>query len=276
MDSKEHPLCRCWEDSAFKFHINKLTVLDYFSQRSNPFYDMESNNENCRMRRVDPNVHLKNMTGIEYELIDSQENILYLIRKQWRSSTDFITPIAYYYVLNGTVYQCPDLHSIINSRLTSAITALKHAFTDFTNKSRYSPSRGYYWDFEESMPDYTSRPNVDASLSQQHAVDNLLRGLNKTYPLVFLSSQATTSATAKTISTTATSTTTTTTTTTTATIATTNITNPIADTNVATITPVLTNITLKTELIEDVPNQPNISHSVHPPVSDLILKQEPK
>lgn len=32
-----------------------------------------------------------------------------------------VTPLADYYVLGGTVYQCPDIWSIINSRLVSSI-----------------------------------------------------------------------------------------------------------------------------------------------------------
>lgn len=30
---------------------------------------------------------------------------------------DAVTPLADYYILGGVVYQCPDLWSIINSRL---------------------------------------------------------------------------------------------------------------------------------------------------------------
>lgn len=86
------------------------------------------------------------MTGTEYRLLHVQEPILYVIRKLHRQSpdkgeservliawimlyTDYrvhyfftctvraVTPFADYYILGGVVYQCPDLWSIINSRL---------------------------------------------------------------------------------------------------------------------------------------------------------------
>lgn len=59
------------------------------------------------------------MTGIEFELIHAQEPILYVIRKQDRKSPTSATPLAVYYILAGTVYQAPDLWSIVNSRLVS-------------------------------------------------------------------------------------------------------------------------------------------------------------
>ena len=77
------------------------------------------------------------MTGIEYSLLLVQEPILYIIRKVHRQSPDkckhagsfhnyclflfaiTVVPLAYFYILGGVVYQCPDLHSLLNSRLVS-------------------------------------------------------------------------------------------------------------------------------------------------------------
>lgn len=75
------------------------------------------------------------MAGIEYMLLHVQEPILYVIRKVHRQAPDrgsymlsriplkscspAVTPLADYYVLGGIVYQCPDIWSIINSRLVS-------------------------------------------------------------------------------------------------------------------------------------------------------------
>ena len=64
------------------------------------------------------------MTGIEYILLHAQEPILYVIRKQTRQSSTQAHPIADYYIIAGTVYQAPDLVSVINSRLVR-IYALK-------------------------------------------------------------------------------------------------------------------------------------------------------
>ena len=77
------------------------------------------------------------MTGIEYMLLHVQDPILYVIRKAYRQSKDkgrensnstiglkftkacvhTVTPLADYYILDGVVYQCPDLQAVINSRM---------------------------------------------------------------------------------------------------------------------------------------------------------------
>ena len=43
-----------WFDSAHMAGLNQHNVLDYFCQRSNPFYDRICNNEVVRMQRADP------------------------------------------------------------------------------------------------------------------------------------------------------------------------------------------------------------------------------
>lgn len=62
-------------------------ILDYFSDRSNPFYDHSCNNEIIRMQRLNLE-HLNNMSGIEYILLHAQEPILYVVRKQHRFAID--------------------------------------------------------------------------------------------------------------------------------------------------------------------------------------------
>lgn len=61
------------------------------------------------------------MTGIEYFLLHAQEPILYVIRKQARQSPTQVHPLTDYYIIAGTVYQAPDLVSVINSRLVKII-----------------------------------------------------------------------------------------------------------------------------------------------------------
>ena len=41
----ENPLHLSWHDLAWIPHLNTANVLDYFSERSNPFYDRTCNNE---------------------------------------------------------------------------------------------------------------------------------------------------------------------------------------------------------------------------------------
>lgn len=43
-----------WYDSVWIPMLNQNNVMEYFSQRSNPFYDRTCNNEVIRMQRADP------------------------------------------------------------------------------------------------------------------------------------------------------------------------------------------------------------------------------
>lgn len=56
---------------------------------------------------------------MEYILQDAQPPHLFVIRKQWRSLAGVINSLAYYYILDGTVYQSPTLHAVLSARLVS-------------------------------------------------------------------------------------------------------------------------------------------------------------
>jgi len=50
----ENPLYLSWHDSAWIPILNQHNVMDYFSERSNPFYDRQCNNEVIKMQRLNP------------------------------------------------------------------------------------------------------------------------------------------------------------------------------------------------------------------------------
>jgi mediator of RNA polymerase II transcription subunit 6 len=145
-NSNNNKLQISWHDSCWIPNLNAGNVMDYFSQKSNPFYDRTCNNEIIRMQRGDP-AQLVNMTGVEYTLLLVQEPILYVIRKTHRYSPDKVVPLAYFYILGGVVYQCPDLHSLINSRLLSSLHLVHDAFEEVLSYAKYDTSKGYYWKF---------------------------------------------------------------------------------------------------------------------------------
>ncbi|XP_068729226.1 mediator of RNA polymerase II transcription subunit 6-like [Montipora capricornis] len=199
-ESAESQLGLSWHDSAWIPVLNRGNVLEYFSQRTNPFYDRTCNNEVVKMQRLDPST-LQTMTGIEYEVLHVQEPILYVIRKQHRISPTQVTPIADYYVLAGVVYQAPDLCSVINSRLLSALHHIQAAFSEASSYSRYHPSKGYWWQFKEKQQQKlngakdknnektksTKDPNSEpSSLFQREGVHFLLGELSKKFPPQFL------------------------------------------------------------------------------------------
>ncbi|KDR19367.1 Mediator of RNA polymerase II transcription subunit 6, partial [Zootermopsis nevadensis] len=180
----DNPLGLSWHDSAWIPMLNQSNIMDYFSERSNPFFDRTCNNEIVKMQRLNPE-QLNNMTGLEYMLLHVQEPILYVIRKQHRHSPTHATPITDYYIIAGIVYQAPDLISVVNSRLISAVHHLQSAFEEANSYSRYHPSKGYSWDFKErKVPERLvakkeTQREEPSSLFQRHRVDMLLVELTR-------------------------------------------------------------------------------------------------
>ncbi len=60
-----------------------------------------------------------------------------------------MTPLSYYYILHGVVYQAPDLMSVLSSRLQTASHYLSEALDNSFSHYKYNPSKGYYWDFSQ-------------------------------------------------------------------------------------------------------------------------------
>lgn len=186
--TKENPLSISWHDTAWLPALDPSNVMDYFSERSNPFYDRTCNNEIVKMQRLSPD-QLTHMTGLEYVLLHAQEPILYVVRKQHRHSPAQVTPLADYYVLAGVVYQAPDLGSVLNSRLLGAAHALQAALHESMGYARYHPSRGYWWHFKDNptgtagaTPATAAPSNPGASLFQRRRVDMLLAELAAKFP----------------------------------------------------------------------------------------------
>ncbi|GAB0088179.1 Mediator of RNA polymerase II transcription subunit 6 [Sergentomyia squamirostris] len=193
MPIAQEPLWISWHDSNWIPILNPTNVMDYFSEKSNPFYDRTCNNELVKMQRQSLE-HLNNMIGVEYILLHVQDPILYVIRKQHRHTPTEATPLADYYIIAGTVYQAPDLASVFNSRLLSAVHHLQSAFEESSGYSRYHPNKGYTWDFSsnKALTDKTKTQTKKepapvkeeaSSLFQRKRVDMLLGELIRKFPL---------------------------------------------------------------------------------------------
>ncbi|XP_047994191.1 mediator of RNA polymerase II transcription subunit 6 [Leguminivora glycinivorella] len=192
----ENPLGLSWHDSTWIPSLNPSNIMDYFSERSNPFFDRTCNNEVVKMQRLSMD-QLQSMTGLEYMLLHVQDPILYVIRKQHRHSPNHVIPLADYYIIAGIVYQAPDLASVLNSRLLSAVHHLQCSFEETMSYSRYHPSKGYWWDFKANKPglspfnagssaskETTTTPKEEPStVFQRQRVDMLLAELVRQFPL---------------------------------------------------------------------------------------------
>lgn len=57
--------------------------------------------------------------GVEFLLQDAQPPHLFVIKKQYRQVDGSVTSVAFFYILDGTVYQAPTLHAALRSRIVS-------------------------------------------------------------------------------------------------------------------------------------------------------------
>ncbi|XP_071961928.1 mediator of RNA polymerase II transcription subunit 6-like [Antedon mediterranea] len=183
--NEDHSLHMTWHDSAWIPMLDPSNVMNYFSERSNPFYDRTCNNEIVKMQRLNPE-QLVNMTGIEYHLLHVHDPILYVIRKQYRNSPINVKALANYYIINGVIYQAPDLCSVLNARMLTATYNIQSAFEETLSYSRYQSSCGYWWEFKdkEKKEKDKKKPKKEepASLFQRQKVDVLLSKLADKFP----------------------------------------------------------------------------------------------
>ena len=151
MTNYEKLLGTSWSDAKWIPILNETNILNYFAEKDNPFYERSCNNEQLRMRGLPLNqmADLERMQGTEYVLLHVQAPILYVIRKQRRTSPTQTFTIADFYIIAGTVYQAPDLNSIISTKLLSSIFELQSAFDDCLGFARYHPMLEYYWNFNK-------------------------------------------------------------------------------------------------------------------------------
>ena len=118
---------------------------------------------------------LKQMIGIEYIVSRVQLPILFVIQKQDRrsetegSQLEFLTPeltasslaypMASYYVLDGRVFQAPDLYSVVTSRLLNGLKNVQLAADACRSRSWFHPNMGYQWrhpEPEKARPTFES------------------------------------------------------------------------------------------------------------------------
>uniref|UniRef100_A0A3P9GY66 Mediator of RNA polymerase II transcription subunit 6 n=1 Tax=Oryzias latipes TaxID=8090 RepID=A0A3P9GY66_ORYLA len=189
VDFRDNLLGISWVDSSWVPILNPGNVLDYFSERSNPFYERSCNNEVVKMQRLSLE-HLNQMVGVEYILLHAQEPILYIIRKQQRQSPTQVVPLADFYIIAGVVYQAPDLGTVISSRTLSAVHGIQSAFDEAMSYCRYHPSKGYWWQFKDQEEKEKAKPKSKkkeelSSLFQRHRVDTLLMDLRSKFPPTF-------------------------------------------------------------------------------------------
>ncbi|KAG0239624.1 Mediator of RNA polymerase II transcription subunit 6 [Mortierella sp. GBA43] len=128
--------------------LNPDNVLDYFAL--SPFWDPECNNAVLRMQTQFNNLgemkqRLSEMTGVEFALVHDRFPTLFVIQKQRRRSPQEVKPMAIYYVLHGSIYQCPDLQTLLSNRILGSLHHVESAFNEARVMTEFHPSTGYHW-----------------------------------------------------------------------------------------------------------------------------------
>lgn len=85
----------------------------YFAESG--FYDRRCNNERVGGRTQE----LPSLTGLEYAVVTTEHpgQELIAVERRLRAGPEQTQAEAAYYILDGTIYQCPDLQTLLTSRL---------------------------------------------------------------------------------------------------------------------------------------------------------------
>ena len=138
--------------------LHSANVLDYFSYSQ--YYDRGCDNEVVKMQsRLNNPVmdqqamqdQLLNMGGYQYDLMLDKGPSLFVIRKIKRDSPSTARSIAFYYVIEGTIYQAPDLWTLLTNRLYTGLYFIHQAFEETVKESNWHPMRGYAWASEDEF-----------------------------------------------------------------------------------------------------------------------------
>ena len=123
------------------FGVFRGNVLEYFYE--SPFFDPSSNNQLIRTQGVAPE-HMVSMTGMEYVLdeLNMCEPHLYVIKKQRRESPRKAELLEVYYVIDGIIYQSPDLLQLCRSRISKAAFYLGSSFSELQGTTSYTSKQG--------------------------------------------------------------------------------------------------------------------------------------
>jgi len=150
-----------WSDPRFPPHeLSAHNALHYFCQPgSNPFYDRTCNNE--RLKQMNHQVidadRLEGMTGKEYAVVHSQPPVLHLIQERIRHSKSSTTPRALFYMVQGVVYKCPDLRTLLHAKMSTAMHHLQASLDKAEQIKRFSPTAGYTWEDDALMATVAKR-----------------------------------------------------------------------------------------------------------------------
>ncbi|CAH8361723.1 unnamed protein product [Eruca vesicaria subsp. sativa] len=171
----------CFRDQLWinSYPLDRNYVFDYFAL--SPFYDITCNNEILRRRSVHPLDHsqLSKMTGLEYVISDATEPNLFVFRKQKRDGPEKVTPMLTYYILDGTIYQAPQLCSVFAARVGRTIYQISNAFSVAASKLETVRQVDVK---SQNEPSETKPASETVDLKEVKRVDLILKSLYSKLP----------------------------------------------------------------------------------------------
>ncbi|KAI5674842.1 hypothetical protein M9H77_05792 [Catharanthus roseus] len=173
----------CFRDQLWlnTYPLDRNLVFDYFAL--SPFYDWTCNNEQLRMRSIHPldNSHLSKMIGTEYTLSEVMEPHLFVIRKQKRDGPEKVTPMLTYYILDGSIYQAPQLCNVFAARLGRALYHISKAFNTAASKLE---KIGYVDSENETAASDSKAIKETIDFKEIKRVDHILASMQRKLPPV--------------------------------------------------------------------------------------------
>lgn len=123
----------------------------------------------CHLRRICP----ANENQMGSYVVCQQ---LFLIRKIIRKSSDLIDTLANYYILEGTIYQCPRIFSVVRSRLMNATLCFNAAFKRISQDVDFDTRKGHTW---KSFPRASTSSSVTIEASEEDEVESARRARDR-------------------------------------------------------------------------------------------------
>ncbi|GFY97126.1 RNA polymerase transcriptional regulation mediator-like protein [Actinidia rufa] len=171
----------CFRDQLWlnTYPLDRNLVFDYFAL--SPFYDWSCNNEQLRTRSIHPLdiSHLSKMKGTEYILSEVMEPHLFVFRMQKRDSPEKVTAMLTYYVMDGSIYQAPQLCNVFAARVGRALYHISKAFTTAASKLE---KIGYVDSDSESAAIESKVGKETIDLKEIKRIDLILASLQRKLP----------------------------------------------------------------------------------------------
>lgn len=189
------------EDFLKTYGLTIGNVLPYF-QRS-PFYDPTSVNGKIEMKgrgldaleKIDGDSYRLNFAkirnGNQYEQYDKEKlknpecqtilvnpGLVIIDKVQRQTSGDVVTEttLAKYCILNGLIYPAPDIYSILNCSIRSAIFHIRESLRDVRNM--------FDWDLQHGFRKKVASDETETQyVFKQSAIQNVSKELDKGFEL---------------------------------------------------------------------------------------------